>query len=363
MLYTASNLLKIARAEIGYLEKATVAQLDDKTANAGSNNITKYWADLHAAGYYQANKQGVSWCDGWVDWLFLQLTGSKEKGEYVECQTGLYGAGCGWSANCYRWAGRFGKEPRVGAQIFFGKAGNESHTGVVEKIANGRVYTIEGNTNPQSGVIPNGGGVYDKSYDINDRRIVGYGYPRYDAEDAVEEAPQPEVEIKYADDVFQKGDIVTIKAGAKYYNGNSVPAWVRKLKWIVRDVADNCDRVVIDKSTNGKYSICSPISYHYLEEVVPETVAPETPVVSDTNEKVTVDAARGYRKEKEGTYRVTAGSGLHVRTGASTTKKSITVLRAGTKVTCYGYFTNDWLYIMTANGTVGFCHSSYLKKV
>ena len=73
MLYTASNLLKIARAEIGYLEKATVAQLDDKTANAGSNNITKYWVDLHAAGYYQANKQGVSWCDGWVDWLILKL--------------------------------------------------------------------------------------------------------------------------------------------------------------------------------------------------------------------------------------------------------------------------------------------------
>lgn len=362
-MYTVEKLLQIAIAELGYLEKASNAQLDDKTANAGKNNYTKYARDLHTAGYYQAPKNGYAWCDMFVDWCFLQLGGSKQQGEYLECQTGLYGAGCEWSSNCYRWAGRFGTEPRVGAQIFFGKTGAEEHTGLVEKFDDTYVYTIEGNTSPSAGVVPNGGGVHRKTYKRNNARIVGYGYPRYDAADAAPEAPKPEVEIKYADDVFQKGDIVTIKSGAKYYNGNPVPAWVRKLKWIVAEAADNSDRVVIDKSTNGKFAICSPISYHHLEEVVPETVAPEAPVVSDTNEKVTVDAARGYRKDKAGTYRVTAGSGLHVRTGASTTKKSITVLPAGTKVTCYGYFTNEWLYIMTANGTVGFCHSSYLKKV
>ena len=39
---TAANLIKIAAAEIGYKEKASNSNLDDKTANAGSNNWTKY---------------------------------------------------------------------------------------------------------------------------------------------------------------------------------------------------------------------------------------------------------------------------------------------------------------------------------
>ena len=36
------RLLNTARAEIGYIEKATNSQLDDKTANPVNNNYTKY---------------------------------------------------------------------------------------------------------------------------------------------------------------------------------------------------------------------------------------------------------------------------------------------------------------------------------
>jgi len=179
MNYTASKLLAIAIAEIGYKEKETNAQLDNKTANAGDNNYTKYARDLHAAGYYQANKNGYAWCDMFVDWCFLQLTGSKEKGEYLECQTGLYGAGCTWSSDCYRRAGRFDTNPKPGDQIFFGKTDDEEHTGIVEKVANGMVYTIEGNASNQ---------VKRCSYSLSSSRIVGYGHPRFDAEEK-EEAP------------------------------------------------------------------------------------------------------------------------------------------------------------------------------
>lgn len=62
MSYTAKRLLEIAAAEIGYKEKETNSQLDNKTANAGDDNYTKYARDLHAAGYYQASKQGFAWC-------------------------------------------------------------------------------------------------------------------------------------------------------------------------------------------------------------------------------------------------------------------------------------------------------------
>lgn len=54
MKYTAKKLLEIAAAEIGYIEKQSNSQLDNKTANAGSADYTKYARDLHKAGYYQS---------------------------------------------------------------------------------------------------------------------------------------------------------------------------------------------------------------------------------------------------------------------------------------------------------------------
>lgn len=182
MAYTVSKLLEIARAELGYKEKETNSQLDDKTANAGDGNWTKYARDLHSAGYYQAAKNGYAWCDMFVDWCFWKLGGSKEKGEWLECQTGLYGAGCEWSSDCYRRAGRFDKNPRPGDQIFFGKTDAEEHTGIVEKIEDGKVHTIEGNASNMCKRC---------TYSLTSSRIVGYGHPRFDDEPEVEEEDEP----------------------------------------------------------------------------------------------------------------------------------------------------------------------------
>lgn len=175
----AQELINIAVNELGYIEKQTNSQLDDKTANAGNKNWTKYARDLQAAGYYQAPKNGYAWCDMFVDWICLKYMGSKEKGEWLQCQTGLYGAGCEWSSDCYRRAGRFGSEPKKGAQIFFGKPNSEGHTGIVENYDDKYVYTIEGNTSNR---------VARRTYRLNDDRIVGYGYMRFDEEK--EEKPQ-----------------------------------------------------------------------------------------------------------------------------------------------------------------------------
>ena len=45
-------LIACAENEVGYLEKKSNSQLDDKTANAGYNNYTKYWRDVYPQ--YQA---------------------------------------------------------------------------------------------------------------------------------------------------------------------------------------------------------------------------------------------------------------------------------------------------------------------
>lgn len=180
---TAYKLVSIALAETGYVEKASNRDLDDPHGNPGRNNYTKYARDLFDAGYYNGNKNGYAWCDVYVDWCFYILCRrDRIVAEALTCQTGKYGAGCIYSAEYYRKQGRFGSTPRIGAQIFFGKKGAETHTGIVTRFDSKYVYTNEGNTSPELGVVPNGGCVCNKKYALGYSKIVGYGYPYYDSE-------------------------------------------------------------------------------------------------------------------------------------------------------------------------------------
>lgn len=213
MGYTANELVAIAKGEVGYLEKETNKNLDSKTGNAGDENYTKYARDLHQAGYYQASKQGLAWCDMFVDWCHWIAAGKDAKeAQRVICQTGPYGAGCKNSADYYKAQGRFFKTPKVGDQIFFWNSAKNkvAHTGIVKSIDKTYVYTIEGNTSSTSGVVANGGGVFEKKYKLNYARIYGYGGPRYD-EETTEEEPKPVEEKEEVCSV----NIKVLKKGAK----------------------------------------------------------------------------------------------------------------------------------------------------
>lgn len=76
---------------------------------------------------------------------------------------------------------------------------------------------------------------------------------------------------------IEEDDIVSIKAGATYYNGGQVPAWVLKKQWIVDSVSG--DRAVINKSTDGQNAINSPINVKFLT-IVNNTVS--TPAKTET---------------------------------------------------------------------------------
>ena len=77
---------------------------------------------------------------------------------------------------------------------------------------------------------------------------------------------------------IKAGDVVTISPYAVYYSGADVPSWVIAKKWIVRDNPVG-DRAIIDKSEDGKNSICSPINVKYLTVVGNNTAW--TPKVGD----------------------------------------------------------------------------------
>lgn len=180
MGYNRQKVIDIALAEVGYLEKETNKNLDSKTGNAGDENYTKYARDLFAAGYYNGNKNGYAWCDVFVDWCFYKAFG-KANGQKLQCQNGTLGASCTYSSRYYKNSGQFyTSNPQPGDQIFFGSGDSMTHTGLVYKVDNFKVYTIEGNTSGTAGVVPNGGGVFKKSYVLTHNKIRGYGRPKYD---------------------------------------------------------------------------------------------------------------------------------------------------------------------------------------
>lgn len=160
---SAAKIIEVALAEVGYLEKATNAQLDSKTANAGSNNYTKY------GKWYGMN--GQPWCDMFVSWCAAQAGEADAVGKYAYVPSHQ-----NFFASKGRYFARGAKTPQAGDIIIFR---NESHIGLVEKVSGGYVHTIEGNTSGGSTLVANGGGVHQKKYPLTSSYIQGYGRPAY----------------------------------------------------------------------------------------------------------------------------------------------------------------------------------------
>lgn len=181
------EVIKVAKAEVGYLEKESRSNLDSKTGNAGDENITKYARDLDKiSSFYNGRKQGCYWCDIFVDWCFYKAYGVTNARKLLCQPTKSCGAGCKWSMQYYQNKKQFHTSPKVGDQIFFSNSSGEiSHTGLVYKVDNKYVYTIEGNTSSASGVVSNGGGVTMKKYRLSYKYIAGYGRPAYDEKKAL----------------------------------------------------------------------------------------------------------------------------------------------------------------------------------
>lgn len=176
------KVLKTAKAEVGYLEKASNSNLDSKTGNAGSGNYTKYARDLDkVSGFYNGRKNGHAWCDVFVDWCFWQTFGTVDAKKLLCQPSKSLGAGCKYSMQYYEKKGQLYHDPKPGDQIFFADSDGDgiAHTGLVYKVDSSYVYTYEGNTSSASGVVANGGCVAEKKYKLSYARIAGYGRPNY----------------------------------------------------------------------------------------------------------------------------------------------------------------------------------------
>ena len=165
-----AKMIQAAQGEVGYLEKKSNSQLDSKTANAGSNNFTKY-----GAWYDGGSLQGQAWCDMFVSWCAAQAGEGAAVGCYAYCPSHV---------NFFRAKGQYftrgAKAPQAGDIIFFTTNGSSAcHVGIVESVSGSKVTTIEGNTSGASTLVSNGGGVCRKSYSLTSTYILGYGRPAY----------------------------------------------------------------------------------------------------------------------------------------------------------------------------------------
>ena len=221
------RIIAMARGELGYVEKATNERLDDKLANPGKNNWTKYARDLDGLGQiYNGRKNGYDWCDVFVDWCFIQAFGV-DAGMSLLNQTydGL-GAGVKWSAQYYRKVGRFfERDPRPGDQIFFGDGDSWWHTGIVTGVEKNRVYTVEGNTSGEAGVVANGGCVAEKSYPLQHRNIKGYGRPDYALVEEEEEVDQSKFDEMLDDWLKRQAEKPDAQWGAEW---EAAKAWAEE---------------------------------------------------------------------------------------------------------------------------------------
>lgn len=174
-LSAKDRIIDLLISEVGYLEKASDADLYAKKANPGSANYTKYGSEMHSLQPRNMDFP-APWCATLMSWAFVQvlgLDGAKRAlcGDIDDYCPALVGQ--------FKKSGRWFDTPEVGDLVFFGQGGGE-HVGLVYQISAGMIRTIEGNTSSGSGVVSNGGGVWSKSYTIGYSRIAGYGRPKYD---------------------------------------------------------------------------------------------------------------------------------------------------------------------------------------
>ena len=113
----------------------------------------------------------VEWCACFVSWCADQCgyidTGVIPK--YAGCDNGM-----DWFKERGQWADN-SVEPSPGMIIFFdwaynGQDGTADHTGIVERVENGIVYTVEGNTSDSCA---------ERHYAVGHSEILGYGMPAY----------------------------------------------------------------------------------------------------------------------------------------------------------------------------------------
>lgn len=288
----AIKAIQIAKAEDGYRE--------------GKNNWNKYADALDKTDMYNFPKQNIPYCDTFFDWSIWEACDrNTDEARYVLCQPKKSaGAGCKYSYGYYKKAGRVGKEPKLGSQIFFGTSESDIyHTGIVIGIKNGKVITEEGNS---------GNEVKQHTYTIGAKnsKIFGYGYPRYTEEEQEMPPEEPTEPLK--------------------------------------SLSEIANEVIEGKWGNGteRKSRLTMAGYKYDE------------VQAEVNRILKAKTSSAPAKTKF-TVKTKTGMPLRLREKASTSSKILALIPNGKTIT--GTEANGWVKT-SYNGKNGYCSADFLIR-
>ncbi|MCU7826408.1 hypothetical protein [Kitasatospora sp. DSM 101779] len=164
----------VARPATSRLRRCLDLLLGEAGYKEGPHNHNKYAQELIDAGKVPAGWQNQEWCYVFQSW------GTWRAGLEEYC---LLSAFCPDGVKYYRRKGWWSEFPMIGAEVFYGAAGERwgpggSHIERVHRFDHEHIWTIGGNTNLTG--ASNGDGVYKRG-PIRRRevRVYGYGCPPF----------------------------------------------------------------------------------------------------------------------------------------------------------------------------------------
>lgn len=191
MMSSVAKVLAIAKNEVGYHESG--------------NNYTKYAEEIDRTAFNNGAKNGYPWCAVFIEWLFYKAFGERTAMRMLNLPNGSCAAGCNEFSQYFIGGNNFFRNvpPSPGDVIFFYVGKEINHVGIVERVEEAVIYTIEGNS---------GDGVRRNSYIANHASIAGYGRPKWELVEEGQEQTEEQTEEPIAEKprrnylCLQKGD-------------------------------------------------------------------------------------------------------------------------------------------------------------
>lgn len=342
-------LITTAQAEIGYMEKKSNAQLDDKNTNVGDGNYTKYWRDLKPI------YQGQPWCAVFVSWIMYKTFGLETAKKLLKHENDFP------YVYCPTLGARFTKyaNPQRGDIVIFYRNGTFTHTGIVTKVDGDKFYTIEGNTSNGSTIIANGGEVCSKHY--NNSNLPGTKFCRPDYS-IVKSIMNSSSTSKPSTSTYNKWVGAATKDDTDVFAN---PTGTSKLSTYPKLNKGNLVDVIGVSGTHYQVKIADKF-VGYVEK---SNIKDPNVVVTKPSASTSKPASKPVNKTKYPFVGEVTASELNVRTGAGTNYgklSSYPILKRGNLVDVLKVKKdtsgNKWYQVRIAGKYTGYVSAQYIKK-
>ena len=338
------KLIAVAEAEIGYLEKKSNKDLDDKTANAGSANYTKYNRDMKA----WAKSAGINdqWCQNFVDWCFVTAFGIDLARRLIYTFTNYTPTGSNAFKKKDRYIKRGKGKPKRGDVIYFysTEKGRIGHVGIVYKVTSSKVYTIEGNTSGASTLVTNGGGVKKKSYKLTSTYIDGYGSVDYSVVGVVDPAEVP----------------ATLKLGDRLLKNYIEGPDVKELQEALISLGYDCGGYGAD----GEFGDCTEMAVRAFQQAAGCDVDGEYGPETHKALTAALDTVKAEAEPEKARYvQIERGKQCYVRTAPNTSGKILGVAHSEDKLVYQGQTSETCWHLVSFDNQNGWVSGKYGKLV